>query len=144
MYSMNDENPADRRRHERSDFSFPVELKLFARSSDFGTFSGFIQNMSISGACIQFEDKYGRIDIGSLKGSNIKVTVIMPEGENISFPCCIRWAVKDSTKIFAVNIGVEFTHVTDLHMTAIKDLINRKNKDRNMMWTLWEQYNNQF
>ena len=140
---MHDENPVDRRRHERSDFAFPVELKLFAQYSDFGTFPGFVQDMSISGACIQFEDKYGKTDIRNLKGINIKITIIMPEGEDLSIPSCIRWAVKDRTKSFAINIGVEFTHVTDLHITAIKELINRKNKDRNMMWTLWEQYEKQ-
>jgi len=140
---MQDENPAAKRRHERSDFAFPVELKLFTQNSDCATFTGFVQDMSISGAHIRFEDKYGRMDVTNLKGINIKIKIIVPEGENLSIPCCIRWVTKDHANKFAINVGVEFTHITDLHLTAIKDLINRKNKDRNMMWTLWEQYEKQ-
>lgn len=141
---MQEDNPIDRRKHERSDFAYPVELKLFSQYSDYGKFSGFVQNVSISGACIQFEDRYGKMDINSLKGINIKITIILPEGDDLSVPCRIRWATRDRTKNFAINIGVEFTYTTDLHLTAIKDLLNRKNKDRNMMWSLWEQYEKQF
>ena len=143
MNSMQESNPSDRRRHSRHDFAYPVSFKLLSKYAEFGSFNGFVQNMSISGASLDFEDRYGRLDIGELKGINIKVSFIMPQGGNLTIPCCIRRAVKDNTHAFAMQLGIEFINMEEWQIHALKELINRKNKDRNMMWTLWEQYERQ-
>jgi hypothetical protein len=38
-------------------------------------------------------------------------------------------------------MGIEFSELDYRNLAIIERLIGMKNKDHNMMWNLWEQYN---
>jgi hypothetical protein len=131
------------RKHERSEFAYPIEFKILSRENEHRTINGYIENVSESGSGILFEDKYGRTRLEGLQASRIKLIVVMPNGEKVVFNSRICWVRKDSPQPFFVQLGIEFEDIRDWQLEAIQKLVRVKNKDRNMMWNLWEQYEKQ-
>jgi hypothetical protein len=140
---MNDSSFFDQRRHERSSFAYPVEIKILHQGDEMVTFSGYMENISVSGAGIYFEDRYGRVNIRELHESKVKISITMPNGEKIVLISNPRWIRKDVPQRLYIQAGLEFEHVEPWQLDAIKNLIRLKNKDHNMMWNLWESYENQ-
>jgi hypothetical protein len=137
---MEDKGVSDRRKYPRSVFTYPVELKIFSQRNGYSSFSGYLDNISISGACIKIEDRYGRINLKELLDSRAKVAIYMPQGEKVMFFSSVRWVKKDNTQRFIIKIGIEFENIENWQLEAIEKLITLKNKDKGMMWTLWEHY----
>ena len=46
----------------------------------------------------------------------------------------------DSKQDFSVLIGVEFEDLFDWQLEKLEKIISLRNKDRKMMWNLWEHY----
>jgi hypothetical protein len=130
----------ERRKHPRTTFSYPVEFKFISAGNEQAYFSGFIQDISLCGVRMQFEDRYGRLDLEKAPDSKIKIRVCTPQGETITIPSLIKWALRQKNQKFFIQIGIEFESVEDLQLEEIKKLISLKNQDRNMMWSLLEQY----
>ena len=139
--SMGHNTEHERRRHPRYEFAYPVEFKLFSLQPQPAPINGFLENISLQGACIQFRDKYGRINTEDLTESRVKVSILMPEGENISILSSVRWKGGDSSESFSVFLGMEFDDVNESQRQYITSLIDMKNKDMNMIWGLWDQFN---
>jgi len=142
---MRDSALAENRKDARSNFAYPVEIKILSQHSDTHSsntpsINGYLENVSISGLGILFEDRYGRVSTEGLNGSKVKITIVMPHGEKIVVVCIIRWVRKDAPEPFFIQLGIQFDNIEDWQLEAIKKLINIKNKDQNMMWNLWEQY----
>jgi len=131
---------ANRRRHERNEFIYPLELKIFSSQLTNTSFSGYIEDISDSGAGIKFEDRYGRVEIDGLSGSGVKLLVRMPHGNDIALLSTIRWIRRDINQKMIVKVGIEFQRLDDWQLHAVKQLISLKNKDQNMMWNLFENY----
>jgi hypothetical protein len=131
------------RRHERSEFAYPIEFKILSQRYEQRSFNGYIENVSESGSGILFEDRYGRVNAEELKGTKVKLSIVMPSGEKVVFITLIRWVRKDSPQPFFIQLGIEFEHIEDWQLEAIQKLVRVKNKDHNMMWNLWEQYEKQ-
>ncbi len=131
---------ADKRKDARSSFAYPIEIKILSQYSDSPTINGYMENVSVSGIGILFEDKYGRVSKEGLNESKVKVTIVMPHGEKVVVVCNTRWVRKDAPQPFFFQLGIQFDNIEDWQLEAIKKLINIKNKDQNMMWNLWEQY----
>jgi hypothetical protein len=133
----------ERRKYARSVFTYPVNLKIFSRHNGPLSFNAYMIDLSTGGARIQFEDRYGRLDLEKLPGSKIKILICMPNGEKITSLSSVKRVIKAHPQSFYVEIGIEFENLEDWQADAIEKLIRLKNKDQSMMWNLWESYENQ-
>ncbi len=130
----------DRRKQPRTTFSYPAEFRLISSETEQSYYSGCLQDLSLSGVCMEFEDRYGRLDLMKLPEAKIKIRVCTPQGETIMLPSVIKWAKKQREQQFIIQMGIEFITVEDWQLEGIRKLIILKNQDRNMMWNLLEQY----
>jgi len=131
----------ENRRKSRAEFAFPIKFNIYSRNSSSRSFSGFIRNMSVGGACIQFDDKYGRVDIDGLANKHVRFAVKVPDVEQIFFNASPIWGRKeDPKKSFSVLIGVEFTEMTDWQVEHLEKFIALRNKDLKMIWNLMDTY----
>ena len=96
----------------------------------------------MSGACLQFDDKYGRLNLKGANNVKIKISFSVPNEDKVSILAIIRWITKEEVRTFSVKMGIEFQELDDWQLDIIEKLIGMKNKDHNMMWNLWEQYTN--
>ncbi|MBI4848729.1 MAG: PilZ domain-containing protein [Nitrospirae bacterium] len=135
-----DDDLADRRKFPRAVFTYPVEFKLFSQSAEHVSYTGYLKDISLSGACLQFEDKYGRLSLKELNKAKIKISFSIPHGGKASILALIRWIRKIDPRTFSIKMGIEFQDVENWQMESIEKLIGMRNKDHNMMWNLWEQY----
>lgn len=143
-----DANKCDRREYPRSEFTYPVEFRVFSRSSDSPSFqntnqtnfNGYLKDISLSGARLQFEDRYGRFDINGMQHMRLKLTFKIPGGGRTSVFAEIKWIRKTDPKDFSIEMGIAFKEMEAWQSDAIGKLIGMRNKDHNMMWNLWEQH----
>ena len=140
--AANDDDVTDRRKYPRSEFTYPVEFKVFSQNFDHMPFNGYLKDISISGACLQFDDRYGRFNIKDTKDVKLKISFSVPTEDRISMFAQIRWITKIDPKTFSITMGIEFNNLEGWQLDSIEKLIGMRNKDHNMMWDLWEQYNN--
>ena len=125
-------------RHLRSIFTYPVELTVFTNKSEHITFIGYLRDISTSGACVEFEDKYGRYNMNEIKNTKTKISFSILEGEKVDIFAQAKWVKKATDRTVSMNIGIEFKYMES--WDVIDKLIGMKNKDRNMMWNLWEHF----
>jgi c-di-GMP-binding flagellar brake protein YcgR len=137
---MENDDLSERRRFDRSDFAYPVEIKFLSGTMDNTIFNGYIENISLGGACVQFEDRYGRVDPVELSDTKMKLIIHMPEGEKIAVLSSAKRVRINTPKQFFVEIGIEFESLEDLQEKAFSKLMTSKKKDQNMMWSLWGQF----
>jgi hypothetical protein len=129
-----------RRRHERTGFTYPLELKIFSSKLTNISFIGYIEDISLSGAGINFEDRYGMVQIDGLSDSRVKLLIRMPHGDDIVLLSTIRWIRRDMNEKMIVKVGIQFQRLEDWQLKTVNQLISLKNKDQNMMWNLFENY----
>lgn len=132
----------DRRKYPRSEFTYPAEFKVFYQNLEHISFNGYLKDVSISGACLQLDDKYGRFNVKDTTNVKIKISFSIPNEDKVSIFAIIRWITKIDPRTFSVKIGIEFKDLEGWQLDIIEKLIGMKNKDHNMMWNLWEQYSN--
>ncbi len=132
----------DRRKYPRSEFAYPAEFKVFYQNLEHLSFNGYLKDVSISGACLQLDDKYGRFNIKNTNNVKIKISFSIPNEDKVSIFAIIRWITKMDPRTFSIKMGIEFKDLAGWQLDIIEKLIGMKNKDHNMMWNLWEQYNN--
>jgi c-di-GMP-binding flagellar brake protein YcgR len=137
---MDDSEGIYKRRHKRTEFTYAIEFKILSRDTERYSFSGYIENVSDSGAGIVFEDRYGRAHMHDIKGSKIKLSIVMPDGEKVTLISTARWVRKDAHRPFFIQIGIEFENIEQWQMEEVKKLVLVEKKDHSMMWNLWEQY----
>lgn len=137
-----EEDVRDRRKHPRSEFTYPTEFKVFSQNLENMSFNGYLKDVSMSGACLEFDDKYGRLNLKNASDVKIKISFSVPNEDKVSILAIIRWITKEEARTFSVKMGIEFQEMDSWQSNIIEKLIGMKNKDHNMMWNLWEQYNN--
>ena len=130
------EQLANKRRHPRA-IAYPVEFKVFCENPV--SFDGYLKDISRSGACLQFEDRYGRLNFDKVNDSQLRLSLSMPEGNNVIILAQIKWVRKVPGTV-SCKIGIEFEYIESWQLDVIENLIGMKNKDHNMMWNLWKQY----
>jgi hypothetical protein len=130
---------ANRRSNPRSTFTYPVEFVLFAINADSTSFHGYLKDISLSGACLQFEDRYGRCRIGQDDKAKARITLRIPREETIYLFAHVQWITKNE-KNSSFKMGIAFKFMDDTKLMVIEKLMGLKNKDHNMMWNLWEKY----
>jgi hypothetical protein len=158
---MPENPPQNRRRHPRSVFIYPVAFELFSLKKEpaFYNGNGYLRDISLSGAGLQFEDKYGRFVISEQEDGkinfkdkygrfefsedNVKVNIHLSFfwGENACLFAPVQW-IKKVERSFQMKMGVEFIDLENSQLAVIEKLIRFKSKEHHMMWTLWEQYQN--
>jgi hypothetical protein len=130
----------DKRRHSRHKFAYPVKFDLFKPSAPSLSFTGVLFDISIGGSCVQFEDRYGRVDLNGMQGSRLKLAIGIPEKEPIYLTAIIHWIRRESKKGFNLLMGIEFKDIADWQLEQIETFMHLKNKDQKMLWNLWENY----
>ena len=140
--TSNESTPNEKRRHPRYKFTYPVEFKIFSPHLQSTPVNGFLENISLSGACIQFKDKYGIIRPEYLSDSRVKISIFMPgpDAEKVSILSSVRWKRGDGPERFFLTMGMKFDEIEGWQTERISNFISTKNKDMNMMWCLWDQY----
>lgn len=137
---MDNSDFIEKRKSERSEFAYPVEIMFLSKILDNTLFHGYIENISMGGSCIQFEDRYGRLSSTKLSDAKVKLFLFMPEGEKVAVLSRVKRIQMNTPKQFSIEIGVEFENLEDWQERAIERLAASKKKDQNMMWNLWEQF----
>jgi len=140
MKSMN-EKTVENRRQPRTKFVFPVRFDIFLPDRVTKSFDGYIRDMSMGGACVQFRDRYGLIDLDGLKGHRVKLAVRIPQGEQLYLNAVVQWARKENaTRGYSVLLGLEIKEIAEWQVEQLERFISMGNKDQKMMWNLWECY----
>ena len=134
-------NPSVKRRHRRVKFVYPVEFKILSPGFENRPFRGLFSTISMRGAGFYFKDKYGLINPEEIEDSRIKLEINVLQEEQIILIARIRSVRRDDSKQdFSVLIGVEFEDLFDWQLEKLEKIISLRNKDRKMMWNLWEHY----
>ncbi|RJQ48806.1 MAG: PilZ domain-containing protein [Nitrospiraceae bacterium] len=131
----------NRRKFFRSEFTYPVEFRLFSRGADNVYFKGYLKDISVSGACLQYDDTYGRFNLEEMRNAKIKLSLSIPNSDKVIVFALIRWVKRIDIRSFSFKMGIEFQDLERWQLDVIEKLIGMRNKDHNMMWNLWEQYN---
>ena len=134
-----EETLTDKRRHPRTVFTYPVEFRLFSQKNENIFFSGYLKDISIGGACLEFEDRYGRFSCSDAENAKVKLSLSIPRENKVNIFAYIQWT-KKIEKTLHIKIGIAFKDLDYGELAVIEKLTGLKNKDHNMMWTLWEQY----
>jgi len=134
------QKPTEKRRHSRHKFAYPVKFDLSKPPLTALSFKGVLFNISIGGSCVQFEDRYGRVDINGLQGLSIKLAISIPESKPIYLGAMIHWIRRESPKGFNLLMGIAFKNIKDWQLEQIESFIHLKNKDQKMLWNLWENH----
>jgi len=137
---MENDDLSEKRKFYRSEFAYTVEIKILSGPMDSTVFNGYIENISMGGACIQFEDKYGRVNPDELSETKMKLIISMPDGEKMAVLSSAKRIKRNTPAQFFIEIGIEFENLEDWQQKAVSKLIASKKKDQNMMWNLWEQF----
>ncbi len=137
---MDNSDSIERRKFNRSEFAYPVDIIFLSELTEDTLFHGYIEDISMGGSRIQFEDKYGRVSPARLSDTKVKLLVFMPEGEKVALLSRVKRIHMNTPKQFSIEIGVEFENLEDWQERAIEKLSASKKKDQNMMWNLWEQF----
>lgn len=125
------------RRPPRSTFAYPVKLALFTNKSDQMAFGGYLRDISSSGACVEFEDRHGRCSRNGIKDMKVKISFTILDREKVEIFALVKWVKRMADRAGSIKIGIEFKYMES--WDAVEKLIGMKNKDRSMMWNLWER-----
>jgi hypothetical protein len=152
----------NKRSQTRSIFICPVVFELFSIRKEPSFYNGFgyLRDIALSGAGLQFEDKYGRFIIDEREDGeilykdkygrfefseeekvNINLSLNFSQGEKAALFANVCW-IKKLENSFQVRMGVEFVDLEPGQSATLKKLVGYKNKDLYTLWTLWEQYQN--
>lgn len=121
----------------RSIFAYPIELTIFVNKSAHISFRGCLRDISENGACVEFEDRHGRCNLNAMQDAKVKISFSILEGEKVEAFARVQWVKKAAGGTGSMKMGIEFRYMDS--WDAIGQLIGMKNKDRSMMWNLWEQ-----
>ncbi len=131
----------EKRDHIRSKLYYPLDLTLFSPKFLDRSFSGYIKNLSLHGACIQLEDSYERFEKIEQEDSRVELEIDVPQGERISFDTGICWIKKNSDKkSISFFIGLEFNELSDSNLEQIDRLSRIKKTDTQMLHALFDQH----
>ena len=134
-------DPADnRRRHLRTTFTVPLEFKIFTRNPVM--LKGYLKDISLGGSCLEFDDPYKRIIVGEALHSTVRLSLGFPGSEKMVVLAKVQWisSLGNST---VIRLGIAFSDLTQEQLERIQMLIGMKNKDHNMLWNMWEEYQSQ-
>lgn len=127
----------NKRRHLRSTFTYPVEFKIFTQNPL--ALKGVLRDISRGGSCLEFDDPYRRVIFQEALQATLKLTLSVPGFEKKFVLAKIQW-IRNVEESFMVKLGIEFKEVTMDQIELIEKLVGMRNKDHNMLWNLWEEY----
>lgn len=131
----------ERRKFQRYEFSYPVDLKIFASDYDGIWLSAFLKDVSMRGFCIQLRDRYGRIALHQINNARVKIKILEPDGENMFLLGVIRWArSKRMAGEQIIFMGIECKVMPDWQVEKLEQFILLRGKDHKMLWNLWDTY----
>ncbi|HYC21697.1 MAG TPA: PilZ domain-containing protein [Candidatus Bathyarchaeia archaeon] len=139
--STMEENYEDRRLHPRTEFAYPVSFGLIMPGQAPRGFQGYIKDISLGGACIAVEQRFGLAKRDDLKGLRVKMEISQPEQDSLFLFSVIRWVrMKESKKIWQMLLGLEFEEMAPWQKERLEKFLSLRGKDQEMLWRLWDGY----
>lgn len=134
---------AEQRRDPRSDLPTMVILKVFSRDDgkkEAITLKGIAKDLSLSGVCIEIDERYVPIDIDQLTEQTVKMEIRFPEGTKTPYILgIVRWIKRKTAKGSSLLLaGIKFTDITEDNFQALKKFLGLGAGDQNLLWDLWE------
>ncbi len=119
---------------------YPVTFKIFSQGSSSRSMNALFKNISINGATIQFNDKYGLIDPTTIINSRVKIELNIFRNDKVFLFATVRSLIEaDQNNDSAYLIGVEFEKMEKWQEEHIKKMANLRDKEHNMMWNLLDR-----
>lgn len=130
------------RRNVRHNLPTMIQLKLFREDQGMGPLllEGFIDNVSMDGACIQLKDIYRPGKHDKWIGRNVKLTMkLLSEAVDLTILGKIVWVrgVSENKKKH-VLMGIAFNAISDLNRELLSAYCISSEGEQNLMWDLWE------
>jgi hypothetical protein len=134
-----EEGLTDQRRHLRTVFTYPVEFRLVSPKAESLTFTGNLKDISLGGAALEVEDRYGRFNMSEAENGRGVLSLSIPRENKMRVSARVEWVKKEEGTTH-IKLGISFKDLDYNDLTVIEKLIGLKGKDHNMLWNLWEQY----
>jgi c-di-GMP-binding flagellar brake protein YcgR len=136
-----EENYEDRRQHPRKEFAYPVSFGLITPGQPPRPFQGYIKDISLGGACIAVEQRFGLANREDLKGLRVKMEISQPEQDSLFLFSVICWVrMKESKKTWQMLLGLEFEEMAAWQKERLEKFLSLRGKDQEMLWRLWDGY----
>jgi hypothetical protein len=112
-----------------------------------GSFSGFIQDISMGGVSMEIRDDFLSISETLLLYTSIEMQVEFnfPEGmQHISFSGLIKWykRIKKKDKNF-LYLGIQFQNLNEQKREVLEKYLLLGTGDTNLIWNLWDNLTTQ-
>lgn len=130
------------RRNVRHNLPTMIGLKVFREDQGKGSLilDGFIDNLSMDGACIILKDIYRAGKHDKWIGRNVKITMkLLSEAVDLTILGEIVWirGISEKKKK-SILLGIYFRAITDLNRELLSAYCVSSEGEQNLMWDLWE------
>jgi hypothetical protein len=130
------------RRNVRHNLPTMIQLKVFREDQGKGSLilDGFIDNLSMDGACIILKDIYRPGKHDKWIGRNAKITMkLLSEAVDLTILGEIVWirGISENKKK-SILLGIYFKAITDLNRELLSAYCVSSEGEQNLMWDLWE------
>ena len=104
------------------------------------TLRAVIKDLSLSGACIEIDERYTPVDIDQLAKQIVKLEIRFPESTNTPYILgSVRWFKREIKKgRYILQLGIQFVEIAEDNLRALKEFIGLGIGDQNLLWDLWE------
>lgn len=134
----------DKRQFPRKNKPLSVTFSFFGANealSGLKEFSGFVEDISISGVRIQIVDPYGFLYGKELSGKVIKCSLPFPHLDyTLVSTAIIQWVRGDKKNLNQTfSLGVQFRNLSMTDCQYLESYISSNYGDHNLLWDLWNQ-----
>ncbi len=136
----NPESNIDRRRDPRAEVHHPIQFKLFSPEIGSPLVDGYLKDLSLRGARLGLNDRYGQLTGHTLKGLRTKLQIAVPDGDPLQLLCVVSWARPGRAKKTEVEVGLEFEAIEPWQLEKVEQFLSVRHTDQTMFWTMWDAY----
>ena len=148
LFESEERAAIERREHPRRKIPASVTCTFYEENlQGKGSFSGFIQDISLGGVSLEIRDDFLSISETLLLYTSIEMHVEFnfPEGmQHISFSGLIRWykRIKRKDKNF-LYLGIKFQNLNEESREVLERYLSLGTGDTNLIWNLWDNLTTQ-
>ena len=131
----------DQRRFRRAVLTHPIRFKLFARDARLAPTVGYVKDMSLGGARIRIQDRFGQVQATALRGQRAKLEITLPDGDTLHVVSLVTWVKRPITaRQEEVELGVQFELLEGTQLQKISALLAMRHTDRTLLWSMWDSF----
>lgn len=134
----------DKRQSPRRNKPLSVSFGFFGKNESLvglKNFSGFVEDISTSGARIQIVDPYGFLHGKELSGKVIKLSMPFPHLDyTLISTGTIQWVKGDNKSLNQTfSLGIQFRNLSLTDCEYLESYLSSNLGDHNLLWELWNQ-----